>query len=310
VPPVDLEHAASFLAAHYGSRAGGVDRLAGGDWSAAYAFTLDGGERVIRFGRYREDYDKDRAAVAFGGPDLPIPEVFEIGEAFDGYYAVSARRHGVVLEHLDRDLWRRVLPSLWRALDAMRVARADPTTMTSFVGAAWRDYRWRDWLFDALSDEAGGRVSGWRGTLAQSPDLAALFDRAERAFRGMVDDLPEDQGVVHSDLLHANVLVAAQEAQLAAVFDWGCATIGDFVYHIAWLSFWAPWYPALDSLDIVAAARTHYGAIGLEVEDLEGRLSAYQLHIGLIHLAFNAFCGRNDLQGAVAARTLWVLEGR
>ena len=107
----------AFLKTHYGGRAHGVTALSGGAWSAAFSFSLGHDERVIRFGRHKDDYEKDRAAMAFAGPDLPVPPVLEIGQALDGYYAVSERRHGVFLETLDETRWRRVLPALLRALD-------------------------------------------------------------------------------------------------------------------------------------------------------------------------------------------------
>ena len=39
-------------------------------------------------------------------------------------------------------------------------------------------------------------------------------------------------------------------SRLEAVFDWGCSLAGDFLYEVAWFTFWAPWYPALDAIDL------------------------------------------------------------
>ena len=89
--PVELEQAAAFLADRYAGRAAGVGRLGGGDWSRAYSFELDGRALVARFGGYRQDFEKDRAATMFAGPDLPVPAVTEIGAACGGWYAISER---------------------------------------------------------------------------------------------------------------------------------------------------------------------------------------------------------------------------
>jgi hypothetical protein len=45
---------------------------------------------------------------------------------------------------------------------------------------------------------------------------------------------------------------------------------------------------------MLAKAVTHYGEIGLDVADLDARLRCCALHIGLVHLAYNAFLGDLD----------------
>ena len=46
--------------------------------------------------------------------------------------------------------------------------------------------------------------------------------------------------MVHGDLLNRNVLVAPDGSRLTAVFDSGCSTYGDFLYEVAWFTFWPP----------------------------------------------------------------------
>ena len=63
----------------------------------------------MRFGSYREDYEKDRVAAKYAGPNLPIPEVHEVGEVFGGAYAVSTRAYAEPLDKLDEAGYRRVV---------------------------------------------------------------------------------------------------------------------------------------------------------------------------------------------------------
>ena len=95
-----------------GGRAHDVSELGGGDWSRAFAFRLGGRDLVARFGAYGEDFAKDRQAMAFAGPDLPVPEVLETGSALGGAYAISQRCFGQFLETLKRG---RVAPASARA---------------------------------------------------------------------------------------------------------------------------------------------------------------------------------------------------
>ena len=77
--------------------------LGAGEWSRAYAFALDGREAAIRFGDHVEDFRKDQVMAAHSCAALPVPAVIEIGAAGDGYFAVSERAHGDLLDALDGD---------------------------------------------------------------------------------------------------------------------------------------------------------------------------------------------------------------
>ena len=84
---------------------------------------------------------------------------------------------------------------------------------------------------------------------------------------------------------------------------------GDFLYEAAWFTFWAPWHPGLAAIDFRTVIRGHYRATGVEVPRFGERLRCYELHIGLTHLAYCAFAGREweDDLWAVARRTRGIL---
>ena len=108
--------------------------------------------------------------------------------------------------------------------------------------------------------------------------------------------------MVHADLLHNNVLVSG--GQITGVLDWGCSIYGDFLYDLAWLSFWSPTFAAWRQIDFARESRNHYASIGLEVPEFAERLRCYELHIGLDGQAYSAFMGRWDELEATAQRTL------
>jgi aminoglycoside phosphotransferase (APT) family kinase protein len=299
---ITVDRVKAFLSDRYGDRVRTVEPLAGGDWSQAFAFRLDDGDFVVRFGSWPEDFEKDRIATAFTGTDLPVPRFVEMGEALGGLYAISERHFGLFLEELDEDRFRRVLPALLRALDAMWRLPAHPEL---------RPLPWDAWLFDLLVDRPGGRVSGWRQKLARSPDLEALFVAGHEAMMHLLPACPDLQHVLHLDLLNRNVLVAEDATHLEAVFDWGCLVSGDFVYEVAWFTFWAPWHRGLSALDFRSSVLDHYASIGLTVEDFDQRLTCYELHIGLNHLAYNTFVSaREDDVARIADRLQQVLSAR
>jgi aminoglycoside phosphotransferase (APT) family kinase protein len=289
--PAGLGEAAAFLAERYAGQARDVAELGGGDWSRAYSFRLDSRNLVARFGYYGEDFARDQQAMALSGPDLPVPRVLETGRALGGAYAISERHLGVFLETLDAARWRRLLPALMRGLDALRDAPALGAGDGSGAGGPPAAGSWREQLQAGLEDHPGQRVSGWRATLAGSAELDSLFCAGERTVSGLLDACPEIRHVLHRDLLNRNVLVAGDGGRLTAVFDWGCYGLGDFLYEVAWFTFWAPWHAGLAAIDFRSALLGHYQAAGLDVPRFDERLRCYELHIGLTHLAYCTFTG-------------------
>lgn len=296
---VPFERVAGFLQEKYGVLPKDIEVLEGGHWSQAFGFDSRGQRTILRIGQHREDYDADEAAFGYASDDLPIPLVFEIGEAFGRYYALSTRADGVFLESLDAAGWRATLPALWRALDHLRSCPPHPGARPDG----------REGLLAQLEDQPGGRVSGWSARMAPQSDIANLFSYGLATLRMLLARCPPICHVVHADLLNRNVLVDPDTHELSAVFDWGCSIGVDFLYELAGITFWAQWYPSIDAVCIRDNAAHHYREIGLDVTDFDLRMEAYELHIGLVHMAYHFFAKRpeNELRW-IADRTRQVLD--
>lgn len=292
---VGIEQATAFLRARFGPAAvGELEPLGGGAWSRAYGFTTGGQELVARFGRWREDYEADRRAMAWAGPDLPVPRVLEVGDALGGAYALSERHHGRFLETLDADELERLVPALVRMFDALR---AQPSPAPADGEPTWREF-----LIRSLDDVPGGRVSGWRARLAADADLDTLWTAGATALEGLLPACPQLRHVLHLDLLHGNVLVDPDARRLEAVYDWGCTTVGDFAYELAWFRFWSPAHEGLAAVDVAGVALEHLGTTDADLDRIADRLRAYEIHIGLAHLAYHAFSDEPEALRWVAER--------
>jgi len=75
---------------------------------------------------------------------------------------------------------------------------------------------------------------------------------------------------------------------VSGVFDWGCALYGDFLYDLAWLTFWRRGTRPRRSRSRAGGAPA-LRRDRLVVPDLAARLRCYEVHIGLAHLAFHSF---------------------
>jgi hygromycin-B 4-O-kinase len=306
-PAVDVGTVGNVLVSRFGDGVRDVVRAARqGDWSVAYFFRVDDRHFVVRFARWRDNFETDRAMVAHSSADLPIPRVVEIGDACGYQYAVSERAFGAVLEELDAGAMRRAFPSVLRMLDALR--EVDVSASTGYGGvirggdgdcASWRGHLRR------VGEDPPGLTHGWRARLATRPDAERAFDAAHAGFAALVPSMPELRHLVHSDLLYGNVLVA--DDHVSGVFDWGCAMYGDFLYDVAWLSFFAPWFPGLDAVDVRRSVREHHDAVGLVVPDFDDRMRCYETHVGLACQAYQALIGDWEQVDRTARRTAAVL---
>ncbi len=298
---VTLEQAWSFLKNDLGINASEVTPSGAGAWSKCFGFRRGNEELVIRFGQHVDDFQKDKQAYAFANPDLPIPKALDISEVFGGYYAISTRVHGVPLEHLSAKEWLKVVPSLVSVLEALRLA--DVASTSGFGG--WNGEgnaskaSWSEHLLAVKNDTPQQRTQGWREKLTTSPE-------GEKAFVWGVDLLGQvvsdsvPRCLVHCDLINRNVFV--NENKISGVFDWGCALYGDHLYDLAWFEFWSPWHPELDVAYLRRELEQRWFEVGYIPKDVDSRLLACYLHIGLDHLGYNAYLGDWDTLMATAER--------
>jgi len=275
-----------------------------GEWSVVYSVVTADADLVARFGAYDEDFEKDAYAARYSTPALPIPSIVEWGPALGGFYAIAPRMRGEHIDGLDEARMRRVLPSLFAALDAMR--SVEPPAASGSGG--WRaDGRmshpsWRAWLLGFFHESATRGAPGWRELLRDLPKVVSAFEEGYARLVPLVERCPEERALFHDDLINRNVLVDGD--RISAVLDWGSSKYGDFLYDIANLVFYRPWFPAWRNIDFAAEARAHYDAIGLAVPNFTERLTCYCLRIALDGVAYSAFRKRWDEVELRARRAL------
>jgi hygromycin-B 4-O-kinase len=298
---IDTAQAEAFLVSHFDPASTEVEQIGEGAWSRCFGFRRGSQQLAIRFGLHVDDFQKDYLASAYRAPNLPIPEVLAIGDAYGGYYAISTRVYGAPLESVNAAQWQSLLPSLAAALDAIRMADVSATSGVGGWGGTGDapHTSWSSYLLTVCNDTPDRRTHGWRERLATFPEGdAALAWGFERLKQVVTDSVP--RCLIHGDLINRNVLVSGPS--ITGVFDWGCACYGDHLYDLAWFEFWAPWSPELDVHALRSALERRWHTAGYVPHQKEQRLMACYLHIGLDHLAYNAYLGDWPTLAATADR--------
>jgi hygromycin-B 4-O-kinase len=293
---VQIAEAKAFLREHVAADASEVEILTGGDWSQAFGFTCSEGDFVIRFGRHVDDYQKDLAASKVASERLPIPRVTEIGEALDGYFCISERVRGTMLDVLPPGRLSSTLPSIFALFDGLR--EADPG-FTNPAKSTWAE--------DLLAvDQETERIHGWHDRMLSSRFGPDTYLRGLDFVRERLPNLPTAKHLIHNDLLHNNVLVGAD--RIAGVIDWGCAIAGDHLYELATFTLYQPWSPNMIGIEWRKLMLEHLRCQGVNVADFNERLQTYEVHLGLVGMAYCAFLDDDAEFHRVAQRTAEMME--
>ena len=304
-----LERVAAWLASHLDAEVQDFTPLKGGFWSSAYSYHVGADEFVLRLSDMAEGFAIDAAAMRFAGPNLPVPRVVDVGEALGLNYAISTRHHGRFIETTSVEEGSNVGAALSALLAAMRaVPTAQNDGVNWYAPAGSSNATWRSWLSNGLVDNPENRVSGWREKLAQDSRIDDLFGTCESRIHELLPSCPERRDLVHGDLLHQNVLVSDDASRATAIFSWKCSALGDFLYDVAWCTFWSGWHPGIAAANIWNRTLAASDLTEADLLDASVRHHCYELQIGASHLGWHAWTGEQKELEAVAAALARTLE--
>jgi hygromycin-B 4-O-kinase len=263
--------------------------LSGGEWSQAYSFVHQHQKYVLRWCHSSETFEKDAAASRFSSAAMPVPSIIDAGAQFDTYFAITEFAQGKFIEALTSSELDNTLPALFSLFDALR--NTDLANTTGYGG--WDkdgigDHKsWKEFLLAVKGDRDENSTEGWYADLANSSVGTQVFNQVYAQLEALVEKCPEERALIHSDLLHSNLLVS--DARMSAVIDWQCSLYGDSFYDVAWFIYYAPWFPQFEAVQLRQKLLAHFEASKANHANLDARLRCYQLHIGLGSIAYNSF---------------------
>ena len=263
--------------------------LKGGEWSAAYRFSLDGKDYVLRLSHTCENFYRDKVASQWSSPAMPVPRIIKIDRHQNHYYAISTFFSGEPLEKLSTTDLEQTIPVFLSMMAALQTIKLD--TVTGFGSLTPEGQglfsSWSEALLDVNNDRPENLTFGWRKALAESPEALQKVDQLYEKLINLVQFCPEQKHLIHSDLLYQNLLV--NNHQISAVLDWGCAMIGDPAYDLAIFAFFEPWYPAFTKVNLIQKMQQSYFEQSPDNHhNFNKRTLACQIHLTLGNIAFCA----------------------
>ena len=279
-----------FLQEKYGSGITDVKQLGEGGWSLAFAFDHEGVRNVIRWSNVADNFERDAVAACFNSDGLPVPPIMGIGRGFNKFFAISPFVDGTYLEALSSTELENSLPSLLKMFRALRAIDLSGTTGFGFWSKDGKGSHdsWKAFLLDDKNESEGSLIKGWKAHLEASSMGVDAYHELWRTFVPLVERCPEERSLVHSDLLNRNVLTSS--GNITAALDWGSSFYGDSLYDVAWFTFYEPWYPHFQDVQVSQRLLEDFKTDPhTNTADLETRLICYQLDIGIGSIAYNAF---------------------
>jgi hygromycin-B 4-O-kinase len=237
--------------------------------SQAFAFRHAAADYVVRVSRSIDGFAKDRFVYrSFASPDLPIPEVLDIGQLDDTHaFCVSRRMPGMRLQDMDDAHLSRLVGPTVQLVATIAVAdirrthgfgRFDTTGIGPYE-------RWHDFLSGIMDPQRYDWAQA--GRTAHMPTIRALW----RLVAELAAQCPEERRLIHGDFGAYNVLTDGEH--VTAVIDWDRALFGDPLYDVANLLFWREEHlrPLIERIE----------QQGDTIPGWHERVLCYQLRIGL-----------------------------
>jgi hygromycin-B 4-O-kinase len=293
---IDQSTVLSFLQGYFDGSIKEIEFLKGGEMSQAFGFSFKERNLVIRINTSSRNFKKDLYAHNhFKNASIPIPDIIGIGKLNESYgYAISEKAMGLTVNTFSDEQYKKILPEFLSILNQIHTVGTEDTKGYG----KWNQQgvanlaTWKDFI---LAVGMHADISNLFNTSFLEKEVwDTIYTEIER----LAEYCPEDRFLVHGDYGFDNVVSDGE--RITGVLDWAESMYGDFLYDIAWLSFW---FRGKGFGPVIEDIYRNKGII-----NYEERLLCYKLRIGLSSLSFYAFSQQKDKYESTKGRTLNLLK--
>ncbi len=268
-----------FLNENFAKNINSIETIVGGEISQGFFFSSGGKDYVIRINKKPDGFEKDRYAYKhFNSKNIPIPETLAMGKLDDTlHYSITERVRGKTMDNLDKTQTLSLVPSIIKTLDAIH-----NTPISNVEFGDWgnnevaKNSSWNEHLLKFIDRNSSDIEKGRCKDFLEKD----IIQKLTKKYLSLLDYCPEIKHLIHADFGFSNTL--ADGKKVTGVIDWANSKYGDFLYDVAWLSFWE------QKIDYKNIFLGHYIKNNINIDNFEERILCYKLHFGIGSLFFFA----------------------
>ena len=292
---IDQEIVFSYIKNNFDNSIFDLEFINGGEMSQAFSFQTSKGNFVIRVNTSSRSFYKDQKAFElFGNKGIPIPKIIKIGRIDDVYhFAISEKAEGKHITDLSEEEYNKTLPSLLGIMDkihSLDIEESKGFGKWNLEGNGIYD-TWREFILAV--NEFQNKEDLFRTSFLE----VDIWEKIYSEIKQLSEFCPEERFLVHGD--YGNNNAVSDGEKVTGVFDWADSLCGDYLYDIAWITFW------LKKPDRIKEIEDYY--ITKNIPNFSQRLLCYKLRIGLGSLSFYAYSNQKDKYDSIKQRTLNLL---
>lgn len=286
---IDEEFVISCLKDNFSDNISNLEKITGGEGSQAYSFNVKKKKYVIRINKhYNLGFKKDEFAYKnYSKENIPIPKIYKIGKINNEYhFCISQKADGRVLNTIPSIDLEKLNEELFSILDKIHDIDISET-----IGYGKWDIKnqgdSKSWREKILSADEYTKKTVEKPSLFESSFLEKdYWDKIYSCMIKFLSYCPEERYLIHGDYSFDNIL--SDGNKITAVIDWEESMYGDFLFDVAWRSFWSK------KIDYEKLYLEHYNKKELKIKNFKERVLCYKLYIGLRALSFYAYSNQED----------------
>lgn len=279
-----------FLDEYFRNFVNNLEEIASGEFSQAFSFENNGNKFVVRFNSNTDEGFKKEDIISNEYSQIPTPRIVDIGKYKEFYYSLTKSYEGSQLHKLDKELFRKVLPSLFETMNIIHRSKVEE-------GFGLWDLN-KKGKFDSFEDQLSSFIKEdrWEEFSKEHKFFDIEFAKnLKDEFESLLRFIPKEKYFLHGDFGRTNIF--ANEDKIEGIIDWSEAMYGDFLLDLAWLAFWE------EKVDIIDEYyKFNKNNNSLNMDNFDERIRLYLLFSSLNNIIFEVERGRALSYGdAVAA---------
>jgi hygromycin-B 4-O-kinase len=266
-----------------------LEEISGGQIARSYKFNIEAKGFYIQINQQNMSQGARTELERYNQfKDLGIPVRNIVRQEYydDIHFVITEEVHGVALESLSENEVKELFPLIIEA--AISISNVD---ISNANGYGWLNEdgngmspSWKTHINSVNEEESEELFYGkWHKLFDDTFLDKKAFDHYFSKLIKLNSSLPEDRYFQHGNFSLANILV--HEKELQAIIDWQDARYGDFLYDLAYLSFWLS--PSLNDF-LIEIAKPYFETAYGPIENYYKRINSYKYFIGLDSLRFFA----------------------